>query len=54
MKTEKRIEPASYVGMIELLEFDPERELHYSPETGELVRDNGDGETLTVVKIITE
>jgi hypothetical protein len=51
MKTEIRTESVAYVGMVELLELDPERGYHYAPDTGEILRDNGDGLTLTVVKI---
>lgn len=51
MRTEIRTESVAYVGMVELVELDPERGYHYSPETGEVLHDDGNGETLTVVKI---
>jgi hypothetical protein len=51
MRTEIRTESVAYISMVELVELDTERGHQYSPETGEVLRDDGNGETLTVVKI---
>lgn len=51
MRTEIRTEPVAYIGTVDLLELDPERGYHYAPDTGEIIRENGDGETMTVVTI---
>ena len=53
MRTEIRTESVAYVGTVDLIELDPERGYHYAPETGEILHDDCNGETLTVAKITT-